>query len=112
MPPDVWAALGKVTVLNGPAFSGGGIAAAPGQGDLGGIRILPVPGLPAGQVLVGDSRAVRAYGGGSAGVRLSALVVGVAQTQHGLYSEFAINTENPAGWVKHNFTPPLAAKKS
>jgi hypothetical protein len=97
--PDVWARLGGKALLEGPAFSSGSIKAAPGAGDLAGLSVIACPGLTAGDLLVGDSRAVRAYGG-SGSINLSALVVGTAQTEHGVYAEFAENVENALGWVK------------
>ena len=102
--PDVWAALGSVSFLSAPAFSTGSIdPSGQGNADLAGMRVVPVPALAAGIAYVGDRNSVSAYGGGSAGVRLNAMVVGTAQTELGVYAEYAQNVEYTKGWVKHTF---------
>lgn len=110
--PGVWSALMSSARADAPAFSGGQGDAHPSVGNIAGITIVAVPKLPAGTLLVGDSQSVRAYGGQSEAMRLAALVVGVAQWQHGVLAEFAHNVENTKGWVKHTFTAAPAARRA
>lgn len=107
---DVWAALGGTTAMQGPAFASGDLPASAQGGALAGLRLVPVPGLGKGRIYVGDRRAIRLYGGDNASTKLQALVVGVAQVQHGVYAECAIHAER-AGWIGHTFGAARAASK-